>query len=64
MKRINDKSDMSELETMVYNDMKDWAIARRLWNNDIVHIDKIIDGYAEHMGWKQEGSSSFEIIGQ
>ena len=62
MKSVNDKSDMSELEKLVFEDMKDWAIARRLWNRDMVHIDHIVDGYAKYMGWKEEDLSGIKII--
>lgn len=50
------------LQTMVYQDMKDWAEARRLWGRDIIPMSKIIDAYCEFQGWKQKSGNGMDII--
>lgn len=50
------------LQNMVYNEMKDWAIARRLWNRDVVPFSKVVDMYAEHLGWKQKGFNEMDVV--
>lgn len=50
------------LQDMVYQEMKDWAEARRIWNRDVVPFDRVVSMYAEYCGWKQQGFNEMDIV--
>lgn len=59
-RRIEPWACQGDMQAEVQVDMGRWAKDTGAWGS--MHYSHIVDAYAEHRGWSQEGFTGMEIV--